>query len=1017
MPEFVFEGEPTYDVNGYYTGPLPAPSAIPTQSRLLAPKLPDAWPARMCEWLAQLALATWAPPAATEPAAKGEIAQQPARESPLASPSRTDPSATTTSPTSRRAPGYRVAAGGPGYATKWMDLAADDPDRDFLRRAEEGLPLGILEGLPRTPHVFEEQTSWRLDKDCWEPALAWVPNCASIEDHKDFVRAKFEEDVQEDLMEKMTLLEFKARFGENRAIASLAVIVEDEEKDKKRIIHDATHGVRVNHRIRCRDKIRAPGAREKKQILRELQANKEIAYSVVGDISKAYKHQASEHGFMGCQIDGEETVDGDPDSQIVYVNKVGTFGLSPASYWWTRIAACGIRATHHLLGPGYPMDMLLHADDLEALGIDDLINKYGEKPTNSFENVKFSAQLNMLPFFADRLFVQMGRVFKQQRGSAIRHQISPSLANVAVSFKEQWFERHQDGLQLLQDEVYMFATLTIVCCYALAVEHPVDGFFQEFLAPFSKHPVELEDVLDGEFLGTTLNPVTRTLDYRQSTTRHQFRPFCTAGTEAHKLSAAFARIRLASRNSFPFEQAEADVQTLIRSYSFYRYDESTLQPAASTDVVAIDDIIIVLAVVIDALNMIFKNQQLEVWMFPAATDLQLDLLGLWANVNARGNSNVAHIHPGLLSGILYLQAGTDQGATLCFTDPRSAAAGEEGPLDGVSSTNDCNTLEASTGLVGLQGLRAGELLVFPSWLQHHVPPHVGTEPRISLSFNLQARIVGEKSDLQFRSSEGDLPPRIAGLDFMRMVHLFPNNLSQHVEEQSCSNLPARQAHTEGPRRERPPAEVASWMRSSRLAARWICARRAAAPTSRPPLADAHGSVSLLTLPSGFVQAARTRRLVLSPTTAVTGIHVLQGRLVLWLFDPSHDIVGASHQSQAPWSPNHRVVVLGCRLKLWQLPILWLAGYSVRRWRLICARVLWPPFRLSCSHLWRLRRPPLPCRLSWSDPQQSRFAEPDLKYAIYRCRVRNWFRRRPVGADLMGFEKLLCMLRQFQANIG
>ena len=186
------------------------------------------------------------------------------------------------------------------------------------------------------------------------------------------MRAKFEEDVQEDLMEKMTLGEFKARFGENRAIASLAVIVEDEEKDKKRIIHDATHGVRVNHRIRCRDKIRAPGAREKKQILRELQANKEIAYSVVGDISKAhrrYKHQASEHGFMGCQTDGEETVDGDPDSQIVYVSKLGTFGLSPASYWWTRIAACGIRATHHLLGPGYPMDMLLYADDLEALGI------------------------------------------------------------------------------------------------------------------------------------------------------------------------------------------------------------------------------------------------------------------------------------------------------------------------------------------------------------------------------------------------------------------------------------------------------------------------------------------------------------------------------------------------------------------------------------------------------------------------------------------------------------------------
>ena len=104
---------------------------------------------------------------------------------------------------------------------------------------------------------------------------------------------------------------FKARFGENRAIASLAAIVEDEEKDEKRIIHDAT---------------RTPGAREKKQILRELLRCGEIAFSVVGDISKAqrrYKHQESEHGFMGCQIDTEETVPGDPDSQIVCVNKVG----------------------------------------------------------------------------------------------------------------------------------------------------------------------------------------------------------------------------------------------------------------------------------------------------------------------------------------------------------------------------------------------------------------------------------------------------------------------------------------------------------------------------------------------------------------------------------------------------------------------------------------------------------------------------------------------------------------------
>ena len=110
-------------------------------------------------------------------------------------------------------------------------------------RAEDGLPLSILEGLPRTPHIFEEQTSWRLEDLPWEPGLAWVPNYSSVKEHREFVRAKFEEDISEGLMEKMTLGEFKARFGEDRA---LVVIVEDEEKDKKRmIIHDATHGVKV----------------------------------------------------------------------------------------------------------------------------------------------------------------------------------------------------------------------------------------------------------------------------------------------------------------------------------------------------------------------------------------------------------------------------------------------------------------------------------------------------------------------------------------------------------------------------------------------------------------------------------------------------------------------------------------------------------------------------------------------------------------------------------------------------
>ena len=72
---------------------------------------------------------------------------------------------------------------------------------------------------------------------------------------------------------------------------------------------------------------------------------------------------------MACQEEEKELNRGESPS-MVYINKVATFGLSPASYWWTRIAACGIRLARHIMGKGYPLELLLCADDLEVLGLD-----------------------------------------------------------------------------------------------------------------------------------------------------------------------------------------------------------------------------------------------------------------------------------------------------------------------------------------------------------------------------------------------------------------------------------------------------------------------------------------------------------------------------------------------------------------------------------------------------------------------------------------------------------------------
>ena len=70
-----------------------------------------------------------------------------------------------------------------------------------------------------------------------------MPSYVSVEEHTDFTRAKFEEDIGKGMMEKMSLRDFKARYGEHQAIAALAIIVEDEEIGKKRMTHDDTHAL------------------------------------------------------------------------------------------------------------------------------------------------------------------------------------------------------------------------------------------------------------------------------------------------------------------------------------------------------------------------------------------------------------------------------------------------------------------------------------------------------------------------------------------------------------------------------------------------------------------------------------------------------------------------------------------------------------------------------------------------------------------------------------------------------
>ena len=140
----------------------------------------------------------------------------------------------------------------------------------FLKEAESGLPLGVKHPLPRTPLAFERQVDWALKFDPHEVCMVEKPNYPSAREHEEHLRQHLEEEVREGLVAKMSRGEFEAKFGEERAVAALAVLVEEEITGKKRVIHDGSHGVRVNHRIRCL------GGREKRMLVGKFERAKDV---------------------------------------------------------------------------------------------------------------------------------------------------------------------------------------------------------------------------------------------------------------------------------------------------------------------------------------------------------------------------------------------------------------------------------------------------------------------------------------------------------------------------------------------------------------------------------------------------------------------------------------------------------------------------------------------------------------------------------------------------------------------
>ena len=139
-------------------------------------------------------------------------------------------------------------------------------------------------------------------------------------------------------MVKMSLDEAQRRFGDRLSVASLGCIPKSD--DSVRVVHDGTHGQHVNDSIKVRDGQSYPSGADLEEAMRSLPF---ATFSLSGDVSRAHrlvKVREEDWARQGCRARRH----GD-----VYLNTVGTFGISSASYWWFRFMSglgdCYITAT------------------------------------------------------------------------------------------------------------------------------------------------------------------------------------------------------------------------------------------------------------------------------------------------------------------------------------------------------------------------------------------------------------------------------------------------------------------------------------------------------------------------------------------------------------------------------------------------------------------------------------------------------------------------------------------------
>ena len=121
--------------------------------------------------------------------------------------------------------------------------------------------------------------------------------------------------------------------------------------------------MQVNNGIVFTDQLQSPGPHDVTAVIREVENSKEAVFVVSADISAAHRRvkvrKADSH-LLACKSSS--------DSPVIWVNKVGTFGLSSAPYYWTRLFGLVGRLVARVLLREW-LYQVIYVDDLHLAAV------------------------------------------------------------------------------------------------------------------------------------------------------------------------------------------------------------------------------------------------------------------------------------------------------------------------------------------------------------------------------------------------------------------------------------------------------------------------------------------------------------------------------------------------------------------------------------------------------------------------------------------------------------------------